>query len=63
MPDNIADNVSTNTAATTGTRPTQGVSKLALLASFVAGAFAAWIIIEFNDPDQQPAAPAMSIQR
>lgn len=62
MPDNISDNVSTNTTATS-TRPTQGVSKLALLASFVAGAFAAWIIIESNDPDQQPAAPAMSIQR
>jgi hypothetical protein len=40
------------------------VSKLALLASFVAGAFAAWLLIELNSEDVvvNNAPPAMSMQ-
>ena len=63
MPDNISDNVSTSTSGTTSTRPAQGVSKLALLASFVAGAFAAWIFIEANEPEPEDVGPTTSMQR
>ncbi|MDF2441311.1 MAG: hypothetical protein JWN98_2295 [Abditibacteriota bacterium] len=65
MSDNIPENVSTSTTGAPPSKPTQSVSRLALLASFVAGAFAAWIFIEAADSHQLPAPPpvATSIQR
>lgn len=63
MPDNISDNVTTSTTTPDSTRPAQAISKLALLASFVAGAFAAWIFIEANEPEPENEAPPTSMQR
>jgi hypothetical protein len=48
MADNLADNF--NESDKTGTGRTRSASRLAVLTSLIAGAFAAWIIIASNLP-------------